>query len=210
MVDAIRDEITSGRWPVGLRIPVESELVAWSGAGRNTVREAVSSLVQAGMLRREQGRGTFVTARSDLGGALSRRAAANPRRDTLELRLALDTVAARLAARRRSDAQAEGLLALLEARRTAWCTGDRADRLAADTALHVAIIIASSNTLLAEVYEGLVAVFADALDADVSGDEDQFSREHRDLVHAIVAGDGEAAGAQMHAILQPLIDALED
>jgi len=55
-----QEEITSGRWPVGERIPVEADLVTAFGAGRNTVREALQSLVHAGLLSREQGRGTFV------------------------------------------------------------------------------------------------------------------------------------------------------
>ena len=59
-----QEEITSGRWPVGERIPVEADLVAAFGAGRNTVREALQSLVHAGLLSREQGRGTFVISTS--------------------------------------------------------------------------------------------------------------------------------------------------
>ncbi len=55
-----RDQIVSGRWAVGERIPTEAALVAEFGVGRNTVREALQSLVHAGLLRREQGRGTFV------------------------------------------------------------------------------------------------------------------------------------------------------
>ena len=44
-----REEVVSGRWPVGERIPTEAALVAEFGIGRNTVREALQSLVHAGL-----------------------------------------------------------------------------------------------------------------------------------------------------------------
>ena len=107
VTELFRSQVTDGHWPLGSRIPTESELVEWSGAGRNTVREAIGSLVQAGILRREQGRGTFVVSTSDLRSSVSRRVAATSRRDSLELRLALDAAAARIAAVRRTDADTD-------------------------------------------------------------------------------------------------------
>ena len=99
-----QEEIASGRWPVGERIPVEADLVTAFGAGRNTVREALQSLVHAGLLSREQGRGTFVISTSELSGSLARQLAGGSRQHYLELRLALDSTAASLAALRRTDA----------------------------------------------------------------------------------------------------------
>lgn len=205
VTDVLRTEIESGRWAVGAKIPSESELVAWTGAGRNTVREAVGSLVQAGMLRRRQGQGTFVTARSDLTATLRRHAAANPRRDTLELRLALDSIAARLAAQRRSDSDVRLLKNLLAARDAAWLTGDIRGRVESDTALHSAIVAASHNELLAQVYAGLVSVFESALDSDVAGSDDVLGPLHHSLVAAVVEGRPADAAEGMSAILEPLI-----
>ncbi|MEK8225360.1 GntR family transcriptional regulator [Oerskovia sp. M15] len=67
--------MVSGRWPVGERIPTETDLVSEFEVGRNTVREAIQSLVHAGLLRREQGRGTFVISSSELTGTLERQLA---------------------------------------------------------------------------------------------------------------------------------------
>src|SRR6476660_7784177 len=111
-----QEEISSGRWPVGERIPVEADLVAAFGAGRNTVREALQSLVHAGLLRREQGRGTCVISTSELSGSLARQLAGGSRHHSRALRLALDSTAASLAALRRTDADGE-LLRDLRARR---------------------------------------------------------------------------------------------
>lgn len=209
VLEVLREEIVSGRWPVGTKIPTEAALVEWTGAGRNTVREAVGSLVEVGMLSRQQGRGTYVSSRSDLERTLSRHAAANPRRDTLELRLALDTMAARLAARRRTDTDIDELRRLLAAREDAWRNGTLAARKDTDTALHVSIVDASHNTLLAQVYAGLLGVFGEALDHDVAGSEDVLGPLHRLLVQAVIDGDAPHAAAHMHALLEPLIDEIE-
>ena len=208
VADALRAEIESGRWAVGERIPTENELVEWTGSGRNTVREAVGSLVRSGMLRRQQGRGTFVTADSDLQSTLSRHAAANSRRDILELRLALDSAAARLAAIRHTPADAGHLNQLLEARDEAWRTGTLADRKQTDTALHRAVLSASHNILLEQVYSGLIDVFEEALDDDVAGDNDQLRGAHHELIAAIVDGRAADAERQMSLLLQPLIDSV--
>ncbi|GAB4079397.1 FadR family transcriptional regulator [Modestobacter muralis] len=203
-----RDEVSSGRWPVGGQIPTESELVAWSGAGRNTVREAIGSLVEAGILRREQGRGTFVLTTSDVRASLGRRVAATSRRDSLELRLALDAAAARIAAVRRTDDDARRLEALLAARREAWADGGPADRARADTALHRAVVAATGNVLLAEVYEGLLTVFEVVLDDDVQGATDDLAELHDQLVAAVADRDPDRAATAMAALLQPMIDDL--
>jgi GntR family transcriptional regulator len=56
----LRRDIQAGRWKVGERIPSEPELADTCGVSRGTVRRAIEQLVDDGMLRKEQGRGTFV------------------------------------------------------------------------------------------------------------------------------------------------------
>lgn len=56
LYDLVRGEAAPGQ-----RLPSEQELARQFGVSRNSVREAVESLVAAGMLRREWGVGTFVT-----------------------------------------------------------------------------------------------------------------------------------------------------
>jgi len=207
VTELFRSQVTDGHWPLGSRIPTESELVEWSGAGRNTVREAVGSLVQAGILRREQGRGTFVVSTSDLRSSVSRRVAATSRRDSLELRLALDAASARLAAVRRTEADSERLVRLLNERRHAWAGGDAHERVRADSALHRAVVGATHNALLQDVYEGLLGVFEEVQLHDVAGETDVLAQLHADLVEAIVDGDSERAAATMSTLLQPMISA---
>lgn len=206
VAELFRAQVTDGTWALGSKIPTEPELVEWTGAGRNTVREAIGSLVQAGILRREQGRGTFVVSTSDLRSSVSRRVASTARRDSLELRLALDAAAARIAAVRRTPDDAGRLVTLLAERRDAWARGDAHERVRADSALHRAVVGATHNALLQDVYEGLLGVFEEVQLHDVTGESDDLAQLHADLIEAIVAGDPDRAAATMSTLLQPLIN----
>lgn len=60
----IAQRLSAGIGPGGLRpgdrLPTEAQLAAEFGANRHTVRRAIESLAQSGLVRVEQGRGTFV------------------------------------------------------------------------------------------------------------------------------------------------------
>jgi GntR family transcriptional regulator len=56
----IEDEIASGRWQPGGRIPSEHELCERFAVSRTTVRQALAELESEGLLHKEKGRGTFV------------------------------------------------------------------------------------------------------------------------------------------------------
>ncbi|HHN47155.1 MAG TPA: GntR family transcriptional regulator [Planctomycetes bacterium] len=58
----IRSKIVSGELKTGERIESEYELAEKLGVHRFTVNKAISNLVRAGLLYREQGKGTFVAA----------------------------------------------------------------------------------------------------------------------------------------------------
>lgn len=56
----LEGEIADGTWAPGDRIPTEFQLAERFGVNRHTVRRALSELEDKGLLRVEQGRGTFV------------------------------------------------------------------------------------------------------------------------------------------------------
>lgn len=209
VTELFHDEIRSGRWAVGSRIPVERDLIEWTGAGRNSIREAIQSLAQSGLVSREQGRGTFVIARSQLERTLSRRIATGDagRREGLELRQAIDTAAAALAARQRTDDDVAELQKRLDARTDAWTRDDLDERIAADIDLHRAIVAATHNSLIVELYEGLVDLFRSVLRQDVEGEQDPHADQHRRLVDSIVERRPVEAGQQITELLDPLIAA---
>lgn len=61
--EGLRELIGSGRLRRGDAIPAERDLAILAGVSRVTVRKAVNALVDAGMLTRKVGAGTFVSGR---------------------------------------------------------------------------------------------------------------------------------------------------
>jgi len=203
-VARLRQQIISGGWPVGARIPPEPELTELIGVGRNTVREAVQSLVHAGMLERRQGSGTYVLSDSELGTAMGREIAGAHQRDVLEVRRSLEVECARLAAQRRTAEQVTELRDLRDRRAAARASGDLDVMVAADLVLHHTIAVAAKNPVLLALYENL----QDAITASIRfnfehlvGDDDA----HSLLVEAIAAGDTAAAMAEVDGYLSEFI-----
>lgn len=56
----LRDGIASGKYPPGAALPGEQDLCREFGVSRITLRRALASLVEGGLIERRQGRGTFV------------------------------------------------------------------------------------------------------------------------------------------------------
>ncbi len=62
LMQRIRADIASGLYPVQTRIPSEAELGEKYQVSRVTVRKALAELTSEGLLRRMQGKGTYVCA----------------------------------------------------------------------------------------------------------------------------------------------------
>ena len=59
----LKAEIESGRWHADQQLPTETQIAERFGVSKVTVRQALQGLTDLGYIRREQGRGTFVTQR---------------------------------------------------------------------------------------------------------------------------------------------------
>ena len=59
--EQIEQTIESGAWPIGYKLPKETELCAQFDVSRTTIRHALEQLVADGKLRRIKGTGTFVS-----------------------------------------------------------------------------------------------------------------------------------------------------
>ncbi len=60
LAELLEQEIASGRWAPGMRIPSEPGFCDRYGLSRTTVRQALTRLEQEGLITRDKGRGTFV------------------------------------------------------------------------------------------------------------------------------------------------------
>jgi len=63
----LKELIQTGRYKAGERLPSEIELSKTCGVNRNTLRQAITELAAAGLLRKEKGTGTFVSSPSPAG-----------------------------------------------------------------------------------------------------------------------------------------------
>ncbi len=66
----LREKINSGELAQGERLPTEAQLSKQYGVSRITVRQALASLVEEGLIERRQGLGTFVTQRKPAKGSI--------------------------------------------------------------------------------------------------------------------------------------------
>jgi DNA-binding FadR family transcriptional regulator len=209
VIDQLRGQITSGAWAVGARIPTESELSQLTATSRNTVREAVQSLVHAGLLERRQGSGTYVLASSELAGAVSRRVASARHLDVLEVRRTLEVGAARLAAVRRTPEDVAQLRSLLATRTVARQENDLDTIVSADVELHRAIAGASHNPVLADLYDNLMGALQENVRRNVEELPPHEDEDHAGLIQAIIDGEPERAAQEAAHFLDALLSATE-
>jgi len=196
----LRDMIQSGEWPLQQRIPSETELMARLGVSRGTLREAVKALAHSGMLEVRRGDGTYVRATSEMSGAARRLYRDHTEVHILEVRVGLDTQAARLAAKNATPDDVKALRALLSKRDAAWNAGDYPAWARADWGFHERVAHASGNPLLHELYISFGEVFHTDLlrQQDRPGFDGLPHEGHGALVDALEAHDIEAAVASVN------------
>jgi DNA-binding FadR family transcriptional regulator len=204
VIAQLREQIASGTWPVGERIPPESELVERLQVGRGTVREAIKALAHIGLLEVRQGDGTYVKSRSELAGVLRRQMLNVTERHVQEVRRALEVEGARLAAQRRTEEDLAAMAAALDERDVhakaaadlgRWDESWGVPWVEADVRFHQAVVLASHNPMLAEMYMEMSAELSALLlsAAAQANHEPYLVRGHRTLLDAIRAGDEQAA-----------------
>jgi DNA-binding GntR family transcriptional regulator len=178
---AIRGLIVSLELPPGAVID-ERELMQRLGLGRTPVREALRQLAQEQLVEVFPRRGMFVTGVDvrDLARIS-------------EVRGALEPEAARLAAERATDQERDELADLSGQIKRG------ADLMRLDERIHRAIYAAAHNHLmektLGEYYLLALRIWMIALDRDEALED--AVEAHRDLIQAIVVGNGDRAASLM-------------
>ncbi|MFO7163830.1 MAG: FCD domain-containing protein [Mycolicibacterium hassiacum] len=181
-------------------LPPERELATRLGVSRDTVREAIKSLADAGYLVSRRGRygGTFLAEELPRQPAGADRVSLAELDDTLRLREILEVGAARMAAGRAlTAAERETLWNRLGDVRAA----SEQDYRRLDSRLHLAIAeAAGSPSLVPLVAENRMRLNTmldriPLLSRNIAHSNDQ----HEAIVLAILAGDADAAEAAMRA-----------
>lgn len=196
-------DIMSGGLSAGDRLPTENQLAQRFAVSRPVVREALQRLQTDGVVISRQGSGTYVQrSPSQQVAALTREFSLHEVLQSLELRMALEELSARLAARHRSDPQMQAIEQATEALAKVFGKGTQAK--AADYAFHHAIAVASGNALLLEALEqqaerlmGGMNVTLSLTRAASAQRRKRVLDEHDRIVHAIRIGDAESAAIAM-------------
>lgn len=187
----------------GDRLPAEARLAATLGMSRTMVREALARLASDGITEARRGAGSFVKRRpSEILGAYLPMDSVAASLGTYEVRFAVESEAARLAAQRRSPEQLEVIEKALEALRKALLSDAPAHD--EDWLLHRAIFEATYNTSFLAVFDLLREDVTGILKAGVDISRSRppevigaMMSEHDAIVDAIRAGDGEGAALAM-------------
>lgn len=149
----IQQQISTGRYQVGDKLPVEAELMQEFGVGRSSVREAIKQLANSGLLRVQQGLGTFVEDNSGIKEPLVQRLKRSNVKEIDEVRQLLEMKIAENAALKRTAKDIKKMKQLLELRNTEAEADNAAESIEADIHFHIAIAEASGNEVLADLYK---------------------------------------------------------
>ncbi|MFD4636962.1 FadR/GntR family transcriptional regulator [Lentzea sp. NPDC058436] len=194
-VEWMRHQIENDQWPLNSQIPTQAQLVRESGFTLPVVRQAISVLINNGLLESARGRGTYVRELSALSTVLLDHLSTQPPQWTLSLRRAIEVEAAGLAASNRTDEQLEALRASLTTpAQSCWTsTFDAATgrTLVNPDSFHAAVFAASGNPLIADIHRSAITSLRRAGMTPAPG-------QRRDIVHleifkAIERGDATAA-----------------
>ena len=182
VTDAVRRAIVTGRFPPGERL-TEDRLAALYGVSRVPVREALRALEGEGFVLIAPYSGTLVAELSDVEAE-----------DLLEVRAAIEVLAARRAAERRTPEQLAQMGAVLATARPALAAGDFDRLVELNGHFHLLVAQASGNGSIHQLLQQLRAKIEWVYAADVRDRAGASWNEHAALVGAFTAGDADEAG----------------
>lgn len=218
VVDQLRELIASGRLSPGERLPTETALAREFGVSRATIREALRVLSTQNLVQTTKGAdgGSYVTLPTVDHISEFVRAHVHLLSDAedvtleelLEARELVEVPAARLAARRRSEADLERLRASVPAEPLRFPANEQ---FAWNKEFHTIVAEICANKLMYIALQPVFSVLQRNLARSSLGVSfhRSINEHHRRIAEAIEAGDAGAAGAEMHAHLEFLRPAYE-
>ncbi|HEV2514338.1 MAG TPA: FadR/GntR family transcriptional regulator [Devosia sp.] len=213
VIDRVLEQIREQKLGVGDKLPPVHEMMQSFGVGRNSIREAMASLVALGVLQVRprigativSGVGSTALPSASLSLLLSERSVW----DLYEARLYLEVGCAELAAARRSKKDLEAIELAQAHYQTNYDRG--LPIWEADLEFHSAIAAASGNPVLATLLSPLSDVLASARKATgaVPSARETALSEHREIAQAIASQDAELAKAAMTKHIRSGLQALK-
>ncbi len=210
VAQTLREQILSGDFKVGQRLPPETRIAEIFGVSRTVVREAVALLAADSFVTVRHGAGVFVLDQpalkigaiaAEVGNRISRAV------NVLEVRMGIEIESAGLAAQRGSPAQVARIQEAFFEFETLLERSEPTGK--ADFAFHREIAVATNNEFYVEILDALG-------DRTIPCDEDspwysddllsqdymrRLQREHLDILRSISDSDAEGARVAMRAHL---------
>jgi DNA-binding FadR family transcriptional regulator len=209
IVDSLGKAIATGIHPAGKPLKAESELCQDFDASRTVLREAVKMLTAKGMLDARPRRGTIVLPESQwnlsdpdiLNWLLQRKGSLLIISEFIDMRLAIEPMACRLAAEKINEKNSRILLDAISRMKAAAKGED--DLLDADIAFHLGILEASDNRFFWNMRHTIeVALRFSIRINNRNTDAAQFIvDEHQSILDFILQGDAQAAEEAMRELL---------
>lgn len=203
--DFILSGATQGLLDPGARLPTERELARRFSVPRNAVRRTLAQLEAEGSITRHVGRGTFLSGGSRAAEVSAASVANTSPAELMDARLRIEPALAELIVTNATPADFERMEACL----------DKAEKAATldefelwDQALHQALAEATHNRFVGRVFDMVTAFRQQAewgklKDRIVTPERRlHYQAEHREIVRALRARDGERARAAVLAHLQ--------
>lgn len=222
LTETVLEELLTGimgeQFPPGSTLPAEAEIATTHGVSRVTVREALKTLQAGNVVTIRRGIGTFVNAPEDwtsletvLMYASRNSSAATAAADLIEVRRMVETGAAALAARHRTDADLTVLESHIAAMVSASAENDVAAFVQADIAFHDVILRASHNLFVPVLFEPLARLLRDNRTRTSAVPEIQLNAiaMHQGILAALTAGDTELSRRAMDKHMDQTIDDLK-
>jgi GntR family transcriptional repressor for pyruvate dehydrogenase complex len=207
----LRARIVDGAIQPGDKLPSENTLISEFGVSRTVVRSALTRLQAEGLVETERGRGSFALTPPPDGPTSARGTRAvvtmEDRLHLLEFRMGVESEAAALAARNRTDRQLKAVSKALE--EFTASVGHPAHAMKSDYDFHRAVAAASGNPFysdcLASLGQTMIAMPRTRLMTGVEhyarDHFDQVVHEHESIYAAIAEGDESSSSAAMRSHL---------
>lgn len=188
--EQLKHLLIEGEWAPGTKIPSENELADMFNVSRITVRQALQKLNALGLLETRFGEGSFVKV-VDVGESMNglipmMYLGEQSAQEVFEFRMIIETECARLAARRASAEDVEGLKESLECMVKCEDSRDLSGFSAADLDFHFKIAQITRNALVIKT----MSILRDVLESSMYDVIDKMGCEngifyHTEIIRAI-------------------------
>ena len=182
---AIEELILNDTYKIGDKIPTEPELMEMFKVSRNSVREAIQSLIQAGLLEAKQGKGTFVIAKKRLEVELINSLIKVDNKDISEVRNFLEENIVVLAIKHATEEDLDRIEFSLKNRNNNF--DEVKENTEADINFHMSIAQATHNVLLIDLYQYISKYFVTYIASKIEKKEsvEEIDKLHKELFLSI-------------------------